>query len=377
MSAPVDTTADVVEFIPRLPALNKFRLEDFDDLQPAKQFWLVKGLWPRSGVCFVAGPSMSGKSFWLLDQLAKVVLGEPVLGRKSKAAGVAYIAAEGGEGVKNRITALRARTGPLNGAFKFIGQAPDLTDPGDVDDMRAILVEAKDAMAKRGIRLGVVALDTMSAAIPGADENTAKDMSPVLAALQSLAADLGLLIVVVAHTGKDSEKGLRGWSGLLANADGLIMLDSPVDDTRGGSVVKVKDGRSGDAFGFELVVVEIGTDDDGDPVTTCLVETCEPATKSSGSRRADRLSPQQELVLRAISQAIEVGPSQIVPPYPGVPAGTKGVLRKVAKDVAMRIGYADGDEKPESIRRKLNSHISDLIGKGRVRGEGDLLWLVD
>ena len=377
MSAPTDTTADVVEFIPRLPATNKFRLEDFDDLQPAKQFWLVKGLWPRSGVCFVAGPSMSGKSFWILDQLAKVVLGAPILGRKSKAAGVAYIAAEGGEGAKNRITALRSKTGPLNGAFKFIGQAPDLTDPSDVDDLRIKLIEARDTMAKRGIRLGLVALDTMSAAIPGADENTAKDMSPVLSALQSLAADLGLLIVVVAHTGKDTDKGLRGWSGLLANADGLIMLDNPVDDTRGGSVVKVKDGRSGDAFGFELVVVEIGTDDDGDPVTTCVVETCEPATKSSGSRRADRLGPKQEVMLRAIRQAIEVGPSQIVPPYPGVPPGTKGVLRSVAKDVAMRIGYADADADPKSVRRQLNNNILDLIGKGRVRGEGDLLWLVD
>ena len=225
MSAPKDP-GGVLEFLPRTAPASRFKREDFDTLKPGDQQWTVKGLWPRAGVCFLAGPSMSGKSFWALDALARVVKGEDVLGRKSKACGVLYIAAEAPAGVRNRIKGLRdEKTGMLGGAFELIGQAPNLTDPDDVEDLHQAVVEARDSMKRRGHRLGIVAVDTLSASIPGADENTAKDMSPVLSALQRLALELDVMVLVVAHTGKDQDRGLRGWSGLMANVMALCLAD--------------------------------------------------------------------------------------------------------------------------------------------------------
>ena len=195
---------------------SRFVLEDFDTLEPGVALERVKGLWPRCGLCFVGGPSMSGKSFWTLDALARVCRGEPVLGRKSVPAGTLYIASEGAHGVRKRIKALREKIGGLGGAFQFIGQAPNLRSEDDLADLRETMADAQAAMRAKGLELGVVAIDTLSASIPGADENSAADMSPVLHALQGMAAELGLLVLVIAHTGKDETRGLRGWSGLLA-----------------------------------------------------------------------------------------------------------------------------------------------------------------
>jgi hypothetical protein len=315
---------------------------------------------------------MSGKSFWLLHQLANIARGLPVLGRKSKLAGVIYIGAEGAAGVRNRIKGLRGRIGPLGGAFQFIGQGPDLSSADDVDGLRVALIDAKAAMEAGALRLGVVALDTLSASIPGVDENMARDMSPILAALQQLAIDLDVLVVVVAHTGKDAERGLRGWSGLLGNADGLVMLNPPDGAYRGGEIVKVKDGESGGKFAFELAPVVIGVDEDGDDVTTCVVDEVPIQPKTVVSRK---LEPVFDLILKCVAACIDAGQCENVPPFDGVPRGTKGVRRETLRARLESEGYTNGGNSPENIRKGMNRHIDKLVAMERLRGK-DPVWVV-
>jgi len=371
---------------------SRFALEDFDTLEPGVALERVKGLWPRCGLCFVGGPSMSGKSFWTLDALARVCRGEPVLGRKSVAAGTLYIAAEGAHGVRKRIKALREKIGGLGGAFQFIGQAPNLTDADDVADLRATIEEAQAAMRARGVELGVVAIDTLSASIPGADENSAADMSPVLHALQGMATELGLLVLVVAHTGKDETRGLRGWSGLLANADGLIMLESPEGATRVGSVVKVKDGESGDRFAFELRRVVLGTDDDGDEISSCVIEETDAPEGSKGGRKPAKVSGTADLILTAFGRVLGDRPRAVS--APGAPAGVSGVSLSDLRALAYKIGVGGGDaeippDAPPEERKRLEAKWHDqrkkdfkrglehLLTSRKLRQEGDLVWLYD
>src|SRR4051812_24543968 len=76
--------------MPRRNVAEKFSDEDADHVERRESTWLVKGLWPRSGVCFIAGPSMSGKSFWVLDQASRIANGREVLGRRSAPSGTIY-----------------------------------------------------------------------------------------------------------------------------------------------------------------------------------------------------------------------------------------------------------------------------------------------
>jgi hypothetical protein len=358
----------------RFPERPRFQLEDFDTLEPGCSADLVNGIWPRVGVCFLGGPSMSAKTFWSLRQSVAVVRGEHVLGRKSKAAGVLYIAAEGANGVRKRIKGLRQVIGALGGGFSFIGDAPDLTDEQDVARLRDAIMEAgRRAQATDTGRLGMVVIDTMSASIPGADENTAKDMSPVLARLQTLAGELEVLVLVVAHTGKDTERGLRGWSGLLANADGLIMLNAPNDaGLRSGTVVKVKDGLAGDCFAFHLDVVEVGNDDDGDAITTCVSVEDGPIAGTDRVSRA--VAAKNSLVLRCFHMCAEAGQTEPVPTIPGVPSGTVGVRRDVLREKMEAEGFTTGTANPESIRRAMNRSIDRLITDKKLRGNQHMVW---
>lgn len=370
------------------PRPARFQVEDFDTLKPGSLLWRVKGLWPAVGVCFVGGPSMCGKSFWVLDASARVVRGEDVLGRKAVAAGALYIASEGAHGVKNRIAGLRSRVGSLNGGFRFIGQAPNLTDPEDVDALRSAILGAAEDMHAAGHPLGLVVVDTLSASVPGADENSAKDMSPVLAALQTLAADLGAVVLVVAHTGKDESRGLRGWSGLLGNADGLIMLEDPAGQPiRTGSVVKVKDGVSGDAFAFSLEVVTIGEDDDGDEITTCVVRREDPPARPKRGRRSTVAETDGATVAQAFNRLFPDKSSPVSAP------GAENAFGLTIEDLrteafAMGLGPTAPDlsglDEPERNRTRkawrdhrnkaFDRALKALQGAGKFRVEKGRVW---
>lgn len=378
-----------VETFDRRPA--RFIRENFDDLEPGIALERVKGLWPRSGLCFVGGPSMSGKSFWALDALARICRGEDVLGRRSLQAGCLYIAAEGAAGVRKRIKALRGKIGALDGAFQFIGQAPNLRDADDLAELREAIEQSKAELQAAGHDLGIVCLDTLSASIPGADENSAADMSPVLHALQAMAAELGLLVLIIAHTGKDETRGLRGWSGLLANADGVIMLEAPDGETRTGTVLKVKDGLSGDRFAFVLERVVLGLDDDGDEVSTCVIQETDAPERPRSGRRPSKAGGTGDLILSALGRVLEDKPRDIR--APGAPPEQQGVSAHDLRTMAFQIGVGgpSPDAPPdasEDERGKLGRKWSDqrrkdfkrgldhLLEDKTLRQEGELIWLV-
>lgn len=362
------------QFLPRFDKPSRFRRENYDTLEVGSIQWVVKDLWPRSGVCFVAGQSMSGKSFWVLDKLGKVARGERILGRRSKKCGVVYVAAEGAQGARKRIKAIRDQTGPLGGAFEFIGQAPNLTDIEDIDALRAVLISARDAMHERGKRLGVVAIDTLSASIPGADENTAKDMSPVLTALQNIAVEMDLLVLFVAHTGKQADRSIRGWSGLLANADGVIMMDGKNDDdTFTGTVTKVKDGNSGDRFAFKLEQVVLGHDEDGEEETTCrVIEADFPIRQRMGTRP----KPDEAAILSALSGCIVDRPSVSTQHPNGAPEGRQGVLRKALKIRLQEDGFRPHADKPDTVNKAINRAITGLAKQDRIGADDVCVWLL-
>ena len=348
---------------------------DFDDIVYSPLPWRVKNLLPATGVVNVAGPSTAGKTFLVLDMVAKIARGLPVLGHKSKPCGICYVAAEAAAGILTRIDGLKLRTGKLGGAFRLIPATPDLTSPEDVDALKQKLGRIRDQMASRGQTLGVLVIDTMSASTPGADENTAKDMGPVLNALQSMATEFSLLVLVVSHTGKNVSSGIRGWSGQFANADGVIMLDEAhADGTRTGTVAKVKDGVSGQRFAFGLEVIKVGVDADGEDVTTCVVVEADApkSTKAEGS-----LTARAKLVYAALVYVLDNGGSVPTPLGPGIPAWAKAATNEAVRKRAYASGLQEDGVKQGTIRARYFRARLQLQDRGfiRIESEDILIWL--
>ncbi|MBO7411035.1 MAG: AAA family ATPase, partial [Ottowia sp.] len=124
----------------------------------------------------------------------------------------------------------------------------------------------------------VIVIDTQNRAAPDADENAARDMGGIIEGAKTLQALVGGLVVLVAHTGKDTSKGPRGHSSQIPAVDAAIEV-SRSGEHRAWRADKVKDGADGAEHGFKLVAIELGADDDGDTLTSCAIAPDELAPR--------------------------------------------------------------------------------------------------
>lgn len=229
--------------------------------------WLIKHVLPRTGLAVIFGAPGSGKSFFALDMVAAVARGSEWRGRKAHKGRAMYIAAEGSGGFASRGRAYLQAHGLTEIDLRVIGEAPNFfTGSGDE---RLI---AEEVRACGGA--DVIVIDTLSASSAGADENTGKDMNLIVGRMNELQADTGALVILIHHSGKDESKGARGWSGLKAAVDVEIEVSRPNDEEPGrvARITKQKDGESGAVFPFRLEVLELGVDEDGKSMTSCVVE---------------------------------------------------------------------------------------------------------
>jgi KaiC/GvpD/RAD55 family RecA-like ATPase len=366
---------------------SKFTFESYDEVSPSTKPWLVKNALPMKGVAWIAGASGAAKTFFAIDGLAKIAGGAAeIWGRRAQQRGVVYVAAEDPDGCRARLKAFRATKGARAAQegkrlpFKLVPQVVNLLEEGDVEDfVRSTLAIAEEFEAQ-GTPLGVVCFDTFSVCIPGTDENNSADMSRALEALYAISRELDCLVVVVAHFGKSGTSGgIRGWSGLGYNADGVIVIERDEEDPelRHVTFQKVKNGASGGRLDFSLDEVPLGMiDDAGDAMTSCVVRFA-PALREPFKRRAGpETKPGPKLVLKAMNQLLDVGQTYVVPPLPGVPPNTAGVLRSKLKDRAYAIGYGDDEEKSETRKRNFNRDVQALLAANVLREFEGIVWKI-
>ena len=354
----------------------KFRAESFASITPSAVPWLVKGVLPARGVGFLAGASKAGKSFLAMDMALRIATGQSVLDRKTRRAGVAYVAAEDPDGCRLRVAAWRRRyQGAPDVPFGLIGAPVNLLAEDDCAALAAELAGcAVEYRETHGVNLGLVVVDTLSLCLPGADENNSESMSRAVSRLQALAADLGCLVLVVAHFGKSgAERGIRGWGGQDANSDATLTLEREEDDAtvRTVTLAKVKNGRDGARFSFTLADAESGmVDEDGDPMTSCVVEMLDqPYAAVAGPKR---LSPNDEAVLRAIGLEIDSGRVRDLPP------GIKGKSWQKAVErgaVLTRMAGSNFEASGPNPAARLAKSLMALETAGRVVCSGELVWL--
>lgn len=237
-------------------------LEQFASHPP--QPWIIKGVLPQAGLGVIYGESASGKSFLSLDMGASIARGQAWQGRKTRKGRVVYVVAEGAGGFRNRVQAYanHHNIGLADVPLGVINAAPNL-------------IERKDAvaLAKSIIKSGgadVLIVDTLAQVTPGANENSGEDMGKVLSHCKEIHRVTGALVLLVHHSGKDSSKGARGWSGLRAAADVEIEITRN-DALRTAKVTKQKDGEDGQHWCFVLDTVTLGVDEDDDLITSCVV----------------------------------------------------------------------------------------------------------
>jgi KaiC/GvpD/RAD55 family RecA-like ATPase len=301
--------------------------------------WVIKGVLPKAELVVVYGASGSGKSFVVLDMVAAISRGIPWRGHKVKQGKVVYVAAEGSGGFRKRMTAYAARQGISLADIELfvIPDAPNLLMKEDSLDL------AKAIRARCG-EVSVVVLDTFAQVTPGGNENAGEDIGKALAHCKGLNRALSCVVILVHHSGKDATKGARGWSGLRAAADAEFEV-MRLPNGRVLRTSKQKDGDDESMWGFDLDVVDIGVDEDGDPVTSCVIKETE--VNLAGATEAPRWKGNDALVVRVIEEMAEFQ--------------TAGIeVEEVKKEAIRRL--VDAGTAAKSARDMVNRAFKKIIG---------------
>jgi len=264
--------------------------------------WLIKGVIPQAELLVIYGASGSGKSFVAIDLMAAIARGIEWRGRKSKKMRCILIAAEGGGGVGKRFEAYAQHHG-INVDDLDIGLItvpPNFMQKDDISEL------VKAVSAAGGAEFIVV--DTLAQVTPGANENAGEDMGLVLANTRALGSATGAMMGVVHHAGKDLAKGSRGWSGIKAAADAEIEIIRHENGQREIRISKMKDGDDGMSWGFKLETLEVGLDDDGEPITSCVAieaELPKPEADDKPRKGVKKLGRVATHILETIETAVD------------------------------------------------------------------------
>ena len=333
------------------------------NFEPVHQFssatalpWIIKGVLPQAGLAVVYGASGSGKSFAVLDMGMAIARGMPWRGKKTKQGRVAYIAAEGADGFRKRIAAYAQHQGVdlSTVPMTVLNAAPNLLEKQDAVDV------AKGVKASGGA--DVIIIDTLAQTTPGANENAGEDMGKALGYCKRIHEVTGALVLLIHHSGKDATKGARGWSGVRAACDAELEVVRG-EGGRALRLTKNKDGEDGLEWGFDLEVVQIGVDEDLDPITSCVVvETAMPVI---GAGPAKKLGKNEKVVNEVLQEyalaqtaGIEVGPvlaeaAKRMMERDGVEADKKGNFKSNARRALHKL--CEGDDAPYWLDPETNT----------------------
>jgi hypothetical protein len=275
----------------------RFRLVPFDRITLGpERVYLVKGIIPRAGLVVVWGPPKCGKSFWTFDLVMHVALDWPYRGRRVQQGSVAYLALEGGKGFEARIEAFRQK--------HFLAEGPAalvpfylIADALNLVKEHADLIGCIRTQAKGNLPAAVV-IDTLNRSLAGSESDD-KDMAAYIRAADAIRHAFGCVVIVVHHCGVDATRP-RGHTSLAGAVDAQLAVKRDAADNIVVTVERMKDGPDGETIASRLEPIEVGYDEDGDAVTSCIVIPAE--IEASAAKTERKLSDRQRLALAAISE---------------------------------------------------------------------------
>lgn len=269
---------------------------------PPPPEWLVRHLIMRRGIGILSGKWGTGKTYIAIDLAAALGSRQPFAGKKvSQRCGVLYLAAERSHTILRRLSLAR-ECRSIEGFLPFFlaGSCPTLTAPDAFHTLAATAYDVAAEMRRRhGVRLGLIVIDTLMVAAGWTNENDPAEVQSVMKVLRALSDETGTFVLAIDHHGKDASRGTRGSSDKEASSDVVISL-VPGEMT----LAKCSEGPQGLKRSFRLDAREIGSYEDGEPVTECTVDWCDELPKqfrSLSSLRAAIASVPEQTVANKVA----------------------------------------------------------------------------
>jgi AAA domain len=339
----------------------KFHLMRFKDvLLDTSAVYLAKDLIPGSGLTVVWGPPKCGKSFWTFDLMMHVARGIPFRGRRVQQGIVVYVALEGGNGFRRRIEAYKRHHGVTDEAFYLITDRTDL-----VRDHEALIADIKEQTSNPPV---AVVIDTLNRSLADS-ESSDEDMTAYIKAADALRDAFGCAVIIIHHCGVNESRP-RGHTSLTGAVEAQLAVKR---DASGNVIVKVeymKDGPEGAEIVSQLELVPLGTDDDGDPIDSCVVVSVKADTATSN---AAKVSGQAKVALDALYEALaECG--EVPPASSHIPPRTRTTTLVRWRQYCEAKTIAETDE-PDSKRKAFVRASKKLQGLKIIGVWNDRVWV--
>jgi hypothetical protein len=352
------------------PRQLRFKLHAFDAITLSTEpDYLVKGILPRTGLAIFWGPPKCGKSFKVFDLAMHIALGWQYRGRKVRQGPVVYCAVEGGHGFRKRIEAWR-----LHHVAKFHGPVPFWLIDVPIDlikDYRTLIADIRAQTG--GVTPSAVVIDTLNRSLNGSESDD-EDMAKYMRAADAIRAAFNCVTPIVHHCGIAGTRP-RGHTSLsgACDAQGAVVKD----ENNGNVTLTVefmKDDDAGTVVVSELKVVQVGIDDDKDPITSCV---CVPAKGAAGATSATgttkpgkKLTPLQVAALRALTDCLaDMG--KVPPASNHIPSGIPCVTLDAWREY---LGKHSVINLKGSYREQFRRLHVVLNNAGKIGIWNDLVW---
>lgn len=346
----------------------RYRLLRREDLHELPELeWRIDAVLPLAGIGLVIGQSGAGKSFVVIDMLARTSLGLPWFEHDVRPCNTVYCALEGRAGIRRRIEAWERFNGQqLPDRFSVVLDSFKLTQPEDVHELARAVLDA-------GGRGGLIVIDTLAQSASGIDENSSADMGTLIEAMQHLQAMTGGLVLAVHHMGKDSNRGARGHSSLYAACDVVLAVTKgsaegcvSTDSSDGG---KSKDAEPV-SHSFELTRVVLRELEGGGEIAGACVQANDsaPVARTPIAPRGANAKAVWDRLGVMLRDAGDHRP-------PGAPTALPEGRPAVRLDDALQVIASQLPVETKRQNERFRAAITSLMNSGLVEHMDGWLWV--
>ena len=331
---------------------------------PPAENWIVKSLIPASSIIVLFGNSGDGKTFVAIDLLCHIAAGIPWRGNKTRQGPVLYLAGEGQHGIIRRFKAwFEAHPGHEDAINNILIRTipAALCDPAVTADLLAEIA----AMPVKPVAIGI---DTLARNFGPGDENSTRDMSAFVAALDALrTVSGGATIILPHHSGHGDKTRARGSSVLKGAIDTEFCIERK--DTRiTMTCSKMKDADEPPPLSWLLTRQDLPwADSDGVPMNSAVLVPTECDPHKPHKTQNVRVPAAQRIAVDALRSALI---------RDGVDADSVvTVTEDQWRQAAYSAGISSSDAPQNTKRMAFNRARDNLIASNTVQCMDGRIWI--
>jgi archaellum component FlaC len=260
-----------------------------------KNTWLIKGIIEQATTGMLFGSPASGKSFIAMDMAFCIAIGHDFANSTVNQGKVVYLAGEGFNGLSKRFKALEEKYETQTSDI-FISNMP--ASLICIKNTEEVIAEVDNICPNPSL----IIVDTLHRNFGGGDENSAKDVGKLMVTITALINHTGAAVLLVHHSGHNSDDRARGSSALKAALDVEYKISKKGDAVTMKNT-KVKDFDEPEPILFNLVSQPIleWLDDAGRPVQSAILEL----SNDTAPKRKVFLSKRERGILNALEALID------------------------------------------------------------------------